>query len=375
MWLLPGGDAMIPLTEPALDGNELDYVADCIHTGWISSKGPYVQRFETAMADFCGVRDAVAVSSGTTALHLALLALGVGPGDEVIVPAFSYVAPANAVVYTGARPVFVDVAYSNWNLDLSQIEHRITPRTKAVIAVHSYGYPVKMDTLMGIAAERGLWVVEDACEAHGARFEGRPVGGVGHIACFSFYGSKLITTGEGGMLTTNAADLAATARSLRNQASVGRSYWHARVGFSYRLTNLQAALGLAQLERVEQFIEARRRIRRLYDELLGDTPGLVLRAEPQWSRGVCWLYSLLAEPEFGVSRDKVMACLARQGIESRPFFKPLPSLPFYESERSYPVAEHLSRCGISLPSSLKLEHRDVRYVADTVKQARKWASA
>jgi perosamine synthetase len=280
---------MIFLSEPALNGNELDYVADCIASGWISSKGQYVQRFEAAMAHFCDVSHAVAVSSGTSALHLALLALGVGPGDEVIVPALSYVASANPVVYTGARPVFVDVNYSTWNLDLRQLEHRITSRTKAIIPVHLYGHPVNMDALMAIASEHGLWVVEDACEAHGAEVGGRRVGSIGHIGCFSFYGSKLITTGEGGMLTTDVDDLASTARLLRNQACAGEPYWHSHVGFSYRLTNLQAAVGLAQLERAERFVEARRRIRCLYDELLVGTPGLVLRPEPPWGTGVCWL--------------------------------------------------------------------------------------
>ncbi|MGD2178648.1 MAG: DegT/DnrJ/EryC1/StrS family aminotransferase [Anaerolineae bacterium] len=308
--MIPLDRRVIPLSEPALDGNELDYISDCVLSGWVSSKGPYVQRFESAMADFVALKHAVAVSSGTHALHLALLALGVGPGDEVILPALSYVASANAVVYTGARPVFVDVDDATWNLDLDQVERQVTPRTRVVMPVHLYGHPVRMDVLMAIADEHGLWVLEDACEAHGAEVEGRRVGGIGHIGCFSFYGNKLLTTGEGGMLTTDADELAATARLLRNQACVGESYWHSRVGFSYRLTNLQAAVGLAQLERVDRFIEARRSVGQLYDEWLANVPGLVLYAEPAWSRGVCWLYSLLVGPEFGVSRDALIAYLA-----------------------------------------------------------------
>jgi perosamine synthetase len=360
---------MIPVAEPALDGNELAYVTDCIRSGWVSAKGTYVKRFEEAMAAWCGVRHGIATSSGANALHLALLALGIGPGDEVIVPALSYVASANAVSYTGAQPVFADADYSTWNLDLSQLELKITPRTRAIMPVHLYGHPVDMATLMTIADEHGLWVIEDACEAHGAKYKGRHVGGLGHVGCFSFYGNKIITTGEGGMLMADSDDLAATARLLRNQASTGETYWHPQIGFSYRMASLQAAVGLAQLERVAQFIAARRRIVRLYDKLLMNTRGLVLYVEPDWGKSVCWLYSLLVDSEFGMSRDGLVAYLAKQGIESKPFFKPLPCLPPYEDGHSYPVAEHLSRCGISLPTSVKLQPQQVEHIAQMVKQA------
>jgi perosamine synthetase len=362
-------DNMIPVAEPVLDGNELAYVTDCIRSGWVSSRGVYVQRFEEAVAAWCGVRFGVGTSSGTSALHLALLALGIGPGDEVIVPALTYVACANAVTYTGARPVFVDVDPWTWNLDLSQLEEKITPRTKAIMPVHLYGHPVDMKTLMAIAGEHGLWVVEDACEAHGSECRGRRVGGLGHVGCFSFYGNKLITTGEGGMLMTDLGDVAATASALRNQARTGEGYWHPRVGFSYRLTNLQAAVGLAQLERVTEFAAARRQIARRYDELLAGTPGLVLYAEPDWGKSVCWLYSLLVEDEFGVGRDELVACLAQQGIESRPFFVPLPRLPIYGDGQPYPVAEHLSQCGIHLPSSVKLQPQQIEYIVQVIKEA------
>jgi perosamine synthetase len=366
---------MIPVAEPALDGNELAYVADCILSGWISSKGTYVRRFEEAMAAWCGVRYGIATSSGTNALHLALLALGIGRGDEVIVPALSYVASANAVAYTGARLVFVDVDPSTWNLDLNQLERKITSRTKAIMVVHLYGHPVDMAALIPIAVGHGLWVIEDACEAHGARCRGRPVGGLGHIGCFSFYGNKLITTGEGGMLVTDSDDLAARVRLLRNQASTEEPYWHSQIGFSYRMTNLQAAIGLAQLERAGQFVVARRQIMRLYDELLRDTPGLVFYVEPNWSESVCWLYSLLIQAdEFGMNRDELIAHLAWHDIESKPFFVPLPLLPAYKDGQSYPVAERLSRCGISLPTWVKLRSQQIAYIAQVLKQAPRSAS-
>jgi len=360
---------MIPIAEPALDGNELTYVTDCIRSGWVSSKGAYVKRFEDAMAAWCGMRYGIATSSGSSALHLSLLALGIGSGDEVIVPALTYVATANAVAYTGARPVFVDVDSCTWNLDLAQLTAKITPRTKAVLPVHLYGHPVDMDAVMAIAGEHGLWVVEDACQAHGSEYNGRRVGGLGHVGCFSFYGNKLITTGEGGMLVTDSNDIATTARALRNQAMTAESYWHPQIGFTYRLTNLQAAIGLAQMERMAQFVAARRQIARLYDELLRGTPGIVLYTEPSWSQAVCWLYSALVEDEFGLSRDQLIAHLARHGIESKPFFVPLPRLPIYQDGQAYPIAEHLSQCGISLPTSVKLQPEQIEYITQVVKEA------
>ena len=360
---------MIPVAEPALDGNELAYLADCIRSGWVSSKGAYIKRFEESVAAWCGVQHGVVTSSGTSALHLALLAVGVEPGDKVIVPALTYVSTANVVAYTGARPTFVDADPATWNLDLAQLEAKITPRTKAIIPVHLYGHPIDMDTVMAIADRHGLSVVEDACEAHGSEYKGRQAGGLGHIGCFSFYGNKVVTTGEGGMLVTNSKDIATAARSLRNQATEGDQYWHRRIGFSYRMTNLQAAVGLAQMERISQFVAARRRLTRLYDTLLADTPGLVRYAEPPWAKSVCWLYSLLVEDEFGMTRDDLIAYMARHDIESKPFFLPLPRLPAYDDGLSYPVAEHLSRCGISLPSSVKLQPGQIEHIAGVITKA------
>jgi perosamine synthetase len=365
---------MIPLAEPTLDGNELAYLTDCITSGWVSSRGAYVKRFEQEMAAWCGVRHSIATSSGTSALHLALVAIGVGPGDEVIVPALSYVAPANAVVYTGAQPVFVDADCGTWNLDTDQLADKITPATKAIIVVHLYGHPVDMDAVASLARVQGLWVVEDACEAHGAEYKGRRAGGLGHLSCFSFFGNKIVTTGEGGMLLTDSGELAATARRLRNQATT-ETYHHDTVGYSYRLTNLQAAVGVAQLERVASLITARRRMVQLYNESLQDVPGLMSYADPKWGRSASWLYTLLVTERFGRSRDALIEYLTRHDVESKPFFEPLPGLPAFRDRQAYPVAEYLAQRGICLPLSANLQPRHVEYITCLIKQAARGGGA
>ena len=360
---------MIPLAEPDLDGNELAYVSDCIQRGWISSRGDYLPRFEGSVAAWCGVRHAIATSSGTAALHLALLALGLGPGDEVIVPALTYVASANAVIYTGARPVFVDTDPHTWNIDLNQLEDKINSHTRAIIAVHLYAHPVDMTVVWEIAQKYGLWIVEDACQAQGSEYRGQRTGGLGHIGCYSTFGSKLISTGEGGMVLTDSDDLATAVRSLGDQARGGNSYWHTQVAYNYRMTNMQAAIGSAQMERVEQFIRARERVADTYDRLLANTPGLRLYANPAWSRSVCWLYSLLIEAPYGLTRDELITHLAGNGIESKPFFTPMPRLPAYQDREPYPVADRLSSCGISLPTSVKLTTEQIEHIAHVIHQA------
>jgi perosamine synthetase len=358
----------IPIAEPDLGGNELAYLTDCIQSGWVSSRGAYVDRLEVELAAWCGTSDAVVTSSGTAALHLALLALGIGPGDEVIVPALTYVASANVIVYTGAKPVFVDVDEETWNIDLDQLPHQITPQTRAIMAVHLYGHPVDMERLQAIADHYGLWIIEDASEALGAMAHQRRVGGIGHIGCFSFYGNKLITTGEGGCLVTNSPDFAQKARSLRNQAQANGTYWHTQVGYNYRMTNLQAAVGLAQLERATQFVATRRIIASWYDQYFEGQAGLRLYREPSWGQSVCWLYSLRLEPPYRLSRDALIARLKSHQIESKPFFVPLPLLPAYQDGRTYPVAERLASCGISLPTWVKLTADQVERIAGVVLQ-------
>jgi len=356
-------ERFIPVAEPILTGNELAYVSDCITSGWVSSIGKYVTRFEQDFASFCGVKYCVATSSGTTALHLALAVLGIGFGNEVIVPSLTFIATANSVVYTGARPVFADSEPRTWNLDPTDVARKITPRTKAIIPVHLYGHPADMDAIDSIAREHNLFVIEDAAEAHGAEYKGRRVGAIGHIGAFSFYGNKIITTGEGGMLTTNDGDLAEKARQLRDHAmSSTRRYWHPTIGYNYRLTNIQAALGVAQMERVEEFIARKRTIAALYNELLNGTHGVSLPVEEAWAKNVYWMYSILVGDSARVSRDDLMAYLNTRGIDSRPFFFPIHTMPSYATGQSLPVTERLARQGINLPSSIALTDDEIRRI-------------
>jgi perosamine synthetase len=357
----------IPVYTPALDGREEQYVLDAVRSGWISSLGHYVTRFEQQFAEFCGVRHAVSVSNGTVALHLALHALGIGPGDEVIVPSLTFVASANAVAYTGARPVFADVCPDTWCIDPADAARLVTPRTRAIMPVHLYGHPAAMGEINALAQRHGLHVVEDAAEAHGAQVAGRTVGGLGRIGSFSFYANKIITTGEGGMLTTDDAALAARCRMLRDHAMPPQQrYWHEEIGFNYRMTNLQAAVGVAQMERVEAFIRRKRQIAALYSEHLAGIPGIVLPVERAGCRNVFWMYSVLVEPPYGRSRDELIVLLRNHGIDSRPFFHPLDTLPPYRGERVRPVAQRLSATGLNLPSFPGLSDNQVVYVAETV---------
>ena len=358
----------LPVAEPSFGEKELLYTSECVLTGWISSAGKFVTRFEEVFTDFCGTRYAIATSNGTAALHLALLALDIGPGDEVIVPTLTFIATANAVTYTGARPVFVDSESETWNIDPDLIEEAITPRTKAIIPVHLYGHPANMDPILEIAARYGLAVIEDAAEAHGARYKGRRVGGIGDIGVFSFYGNKIITTGEGGMVVTNRADLAEKVRTLRDHGmSPERRYWHPVLGYNYRLTNLQAAIGVAQMEKVDNILKAKRRIAQIYDEGLRNAPGIALPPEASWAYNIYWLYSVLVdERKLGMGRDELMAALQAQDIETRPLFPPVHTQPIYDTGQRLPVAERLAATGLSLPSAVGLKLEDVARVTEAV---------
>ena len=367
---------IIPVCEPTLTGNELKYVTQCIETNWISSAGRFVDEFEAAFAAACGTRYGIACANGTIALHLALATLGLQPGDEVIIPTFTMIATANAVTYLGARPVLVDSELETWNLDIDQVEAKITPRTRAIIPVHTYGHPVDMDALNQIADRHGLWVIEDAAEAHGARCRGRPVGSLGAAAAFSFYGNKIITTGEGGMITTDHEQLARLAWNLRDHAfSTERHFWHKLLGFNYRMTNLQAAVGLAQTEQLDQFVASRRAHAALYTEKLRRLPGLVTPPEAEWATNVYWMYGILVdEREFGLTRDELRRALARRGIETRTFFIPMHCQPIYfqqyKGER-YPRAELLCRRGMYLPSASSLAPSDIEYIVGAIEEARR----
>jgi perosamine synthetase len=366
--------ARLPVAAPSLGERELLYVAECVLTGWVSSGGAFVTRFEQMFAEFCGTRHALAASNGTAALHLALLALGVGPGDEVIVPSFTFVATANAVTYTGASPVFVDSDRETWTIDPALAAEAVTARTKAIVPVHVYGHPADMDPIMELAARHGLAVVEDAAEAHGARYKGRPVGGIGDIGIFSFYGNKIVTTGEGGMVVTDDDELADKVRLMRGHGmSPDRRYWHPVLGYNYRLTNLQAALGVAQMERVDEILASKRRIAETYGEHLGGLPGLRLPAEAPWASSVHWLYSVLIDEEaFGMSRDRVMDALSSEA-ETRPLFPPLHRQPIYDRGERLPVAEQLAATGLSLPSAPGLPPEEVRRVASLLADLSKTA--
>jgi perosamine synthetase len=364
---------LVPMAAPVIGRKELEYVIEAVRSGWISSQGPYVAQFEGVFSTYCGVHHGVAVTSGTTALHLALAVIGVGPGDEVMVPAITHIAVANAVTLTGADLILVDCDPYTWTIDPAEVQKKITRRTKAIIPVHLYGHPADMDAIMEAAATHGAYVIEDAAEAHGAEYKGRRAGSLGHLGCFSFYANKIITTGEGGMIVTDDAGLAAKARKLRDQAYESeRRFWHRELGFNYRLTNVQAAIGVAQMERIDEFVETRRRNAQLYNEPLANVVGLTLPPQAEWAKSVYWMYSLLVGDGFCVTRDELIASLRLQGIDSRPFFCAIHRQPLYERQFEgcqFPVAECLAQKGINLPSGNELDGLQVRRIADAVRLA------
>jgi perosamine synthetase len=361
----------IPVAAPVLAGNEEAYVLDCLRTTWISSNGEYIGRFERAFAEFCGVRHALSCSNGTVALHLALMAAGAGPGDEVLVPALTFVATANAVTYCGARPVFVDVDPETWNIDAGQIEARVTERTRGIVVVHLYGQPVDMDAVLAVARRHDLFVIEDAAEAHGARYRGRTVGALAGLGTFSFYGNKIITTGEGGMVVTDDDVMAAQIRQLKGQGmDPDRRYWFTMVGYNYRLTNVAAAIGLAQLERADWHMQRRREVASWYQEDLAGVPGISWQAEQLWTRHAYWMFTIQVD-EAAADRDQVMARLAERGIETRPVFYPLHTLPPYRMSGGgdFPVAERVARRGINLPTWSGLTRDDIHYIASCLRES------
>jgi perosamine synthetase len=359
---------LYPVSEPDISGNEEKYVLDAVRSGWVSSMGPYIRKFEEDFATYCGARFGVATSNGTCALHLALASLSVGPGDEVIVPSLTFVATANAVTYTGACPVFVDCEEETWCMDPIAVQQAITPKTKAIIVVHLYGHPADMDSIKAIVAPHGIHVIEDAAEAHGALYKGRKVGGLGTIGVFSFYGNKLITTGEGGMLLTDDDHIIERARFLRDHAmNHDRRYWHPEIGYNYRMTNLQAALGVAQLERIDSFLVRKRKIFHHYQDFLKSSIGLRLNPERSWAKNAYWLTSVVLDQH--IDRDKAIIKLRNEGIDSRPFFYPIHELPPYirryravgRHEEDCPVTKKLASQGINLPSG-HLERSDIETI-------------
>ena len=363
---------MYPIAIPVLNGNEKKYVTDCLDSSWISSNGSYIEKFEQGFADFCGTKNGISCSNGTTALHLALLAHGVERGDEVIIPTLTFVATANAVSYCGAKPVFVDSDPETWNINPELIEANITPRTKGIIVVHIYGHPAHMDPIMEIAKKHGLFVVEDAAEALGAQYKGKMVGSIGHSATFSLFGNKIITTGEGGMITTNDDHIAEQIRLLKGQGQdPQKRYWFPVVGYNYRMTNIQAAVGYAQLEYVNWHIEQRIRVAMLYKQFLQEDPRLTLPVQKEWALNVFWMSSIILNDGTAQDRDQVMTCLKERGIETRPFFYPMHILPPYKNlqmEEEFPVVNRISALGINIPSYGTLSDDDVKYICMNIKE-------
>jgi perosamine synthetase len=362
----------LPLARPDLSGNEEAYVVDAIRSTWISSMGRYLDRFETEFAEACHTRASLGVSNGTVALHLALLALDVRPGDEVLVPSLTYIATANAVRYVGAEPVFVDVDPKTWCINPSQLEAAITRRTRGIIAVHLFGHPADMDAINALAAVHGLWVVEDAAEAHFAQYKGRIVGGLARCATFSFYGNKILTCGEGGAVTASDPQLEMRMRTLRGQGvDPQRRYYFPITGYNFRMTNIAAALLCAQLERRHDIVAQRHRIYAWYRERLNDLPGIGFQPIADWAEATPWLMCLQIEPEFGKTRDTVAIGLASTGIETRPFFVPLHTLPPYRQQsiergEHLPLTTTLAERGLNLPTYTAMTEDDVAYVCDAL---------
>ena len=356
---------MIPVYQPSLTGREKEYVLDCLESTWISSKGKYIQEFEERFAEKVQVRHAASVCNGTVALHLALVVLGIGPGDEVIVPTFTYIASVNAIAYTGATPVFVDSLPETWQIDPADVRRKITPRTRAIMAVHLYGHPCDMDALQQIATAHDLFLIEDCAEAFGSLYKGRPVGGFGHISTFSFFGNKTITTGEGGMVVTNDQTLHERALHFKGQGlAAHRQYWHDVIGYNYRMTNICAAIGLAQLEQADTFIARKREIAALYRRELAGVP-VSVHGETADVRHTYWMVSLLLDDVR--HRDPLRQYLMQRGIETRPLFYPVHTMPMYSSRfQRHPVAEYLGWRGINVPSWPGLDDAQVTDICHAI---------
>jgi perosamine synthetase len=368
----------VPVSAVDLNGNEERYVIEAMRSTWISSSGKFVARFEKDFADFAGTKYALAVSNGTVALHLALLGLGVKPGDEVLVPSLTYVATANAVRYIGAEPIFVDVDETTWCIDPGKLNESITPRTKGIIAVHLYGHPADMDEINAFAEVHGLWVVEDAAEAHGAKYKERSVGGLGRAATFSFYGNKILTSGEGGAITLDDAELYGRLKMLRGQGmDPERRFFFPIVGYNYRLTNVACAILCAQLERAEELISRRRSVMRRYREGLAGIDGIGFQPVKNFVDPAPWLFSIIIdEAKFGRSRDATIHALREMDVETRPFFIPLHVLPPYRDRAdklatNLPVTASLASAGMNLPTYSTISMDTVDRICEIIRRLSK----
>lgn len=365
---------MIQVFDPILEEDEIAAVVDALRKGEISgSFGQYIPNFEQAFADYCGVKYGVAVSNGSTALHVAVAAAGIGEGDEVLVSASTNIATALAVIHNNAIPVPIDSEALTWNLDLDLVESHITPKTKAIIPVHLYGHPVDMDRLMAIAQKHNLIVIEDAAEAHGATCRGKVVGGFGDMACFSFYANKIITTGEGGMVLTNNKEYADKLKLLRNLAFTQPRFWHEEAGYNFRMTGYQAAMGLVQVGKLDKILADKIKMAQAYHAHLQDIKGIQTPYTMEWAKNVFWMYGIVVKPEFGVSRDELMQQLRQAGIDTRTFFCPMNIQPCLQKTKGFrqiacPVAENIWENGLYLPSSTNLTEGQISFICEQIRQ-------
>ena len=366
---------MIPVFDAVIEEDDIEAVVDALRKGELSGTfGNYLKDFEREFAEYVGCKYGIAVNSGTSALHLAVAAANIQEGDEVLVSASTNIATALAALHNGAIPVAVDSEDETWNLDLDLVEDLITPKTRAIIPVHLYGHPVDMDRLMEIADKHNLIVIEDCAEAHGATVRGRMTGSFGDMACYSFYANKVITTGEGGMITTNNKEYAERLRSLRNLAFTEPRFWHEQAGFNYRMPGFVAALGLAQFRKIDRIIAEKRRVAQSYTEKLQDINGLQLPVELEWARNVYWMYAIVVKPELGISRDELMHALDAQGIQTRTFFCPMNQQPVLQAQQGYkevacPVADSLWEHGLYLPSAWNLDEKSILEISEAIQQA------
>jgi len=368
---------MIPVNEPLLDGNEKKYLMECIDSNWISSEGPFVRKFEEMFSNYLGVKHGVAVCNGTAALEVAMAAIDLKPGDEVIMPTFTIISCALAIVKRGGIPVLVDVEPDTWCMDINQVNDKITSKTKAIMPVHMYGHPVDMDPIIELSDKHGLHIVEDAAEVHGAEYKGKKCGSFGHINCFSFYANKIITTGEGGMVVTDDDKLAERARLHRNLCfKEGRRFYHEELGGNYRMTNLQAAVGVAQMERIEEFVEIKRKNAFEYSRQLKDITGLQLPVEKEWARNVYWMYGIVLDDKVRLDADEFAKLLRDSGIATRPFFLGMHEQPVFHKmglfkNEHYPVSERITRQGLYLPSGLTLSEDQIEVVVKAINEIMK----
>lgn len=353
---------------PSITKKEEKYVLDAVKNGWNFHFNDYLRKFEKKMAGYVGVKHALATSSGTGALHLSLLAMGIGEGDEVILPEISAVASANVVTFTGAKPVFVDVEEDTWCIDPKSFKKAISRQTRAVMPVHLYGHPANMDEINKIAKEHNLFVLEDACPSLGANYKGKKTGSLGDMAAFSFQGAKIVVTGEGGMLLTNNSRLFEKAAHIANLGRVKEkgAFWHEIIGHKYAMSNLQAALGLAQLERIESLVSMKRKVFSWYKKRLDGIEGLSINIEREWAKNIFWMSSIVLKKKFRVTRDELMVKLHQRNIDTRPFFFPFSMLPPYKTRVNNPVAYNVALNGINLPSGVLLKEEQADYVAKTV---------